>query len=221
MENDQHHTSVELHWKVFPAYLNGFPESDSLWPHTMTVPLYNKQVPTLAPEQTFWMLCLHGTKHQWEKLGWVADIMQFVKMYPALNYEQVLQTARAYSSKQMVLLAVKLAHELFDTAPLPVFQRELTTNSTIIRLADQVKVMWNQPRDIYFRRHVFQIEVRQRLSDKYRYVRIKQPYLDDSVTSSDFARPSGYIPYYYILLLNRIVRKYAIRPILSILRKLK
>jgi hypothetical protein len=221
MDNDQHHTSVELHWKVFPPYLNVFPDSDSLWPHTMTVPLYNKQVPTLAPEQTFWMLCIHGTKHQWDKLGWVADIMQFMRMYPALNYEQVLQTARGYSSKQMVLLAVKLAHEIFGTTPLPVFQREFTANSAITRLADQVKLMWNQPRDIYFRRHVFQIEVRQRLSNNYRYIRIKQPYLDESVTSSDLARPSGYMLYYYILLLNRVVRKHAIRPILSILRRLK
>jgi hypothetical protein len=219
MQNDQHHTSVELHWKVFPSYLDVFLEGDSLWRHSTTVPLYNKQVPTLALEKTFWMLCIHGTKHQWEKLGWIADIMQFMSMYPSLNYEQVLQTARDYSSKQMVLLAVKLAHEISATTPLSGFEKELTANSSLTSLVHQVKLIWNQPYDIYFRKHVFQIKVRRRLREQYRYIRIKQPYLDESITLSDLARPSEYQSYYYLLLLNRVVRKYLIRPILDIVRK--
>jgi hypothetical protein len=77
-----------------------------------TVLLAGRPVNTLTPEASFLFLCSHGSKHMFERLGWVCDIAQFLLVASDLNWPLVLRTARGASALRQIILSVRLAEGL-------------------------------------------------------------------------------------------------------------
>jgi hypothetical protein len=49
---------------------------------------------TLLPEQLLLILCLHnGAKHQWEMLGWIADVAQLITIHKNMDWDEVMKQA--------------------------------------------------------------------------------------------------------------------------------
>lgn len=109
---------VELHWEVAgkqfaPAFFGR-----DFGGGTETVRLLNLEVESLSPEDLLLALCVHGTKHLWERLAWICDIAELIRSRPQINWQQLSERARALRAGRMLHLGLALAHELLD-APLP------------------------------------------------------------------------------------------------------
>jgi hypothetical protein len=65
---------VELQWAVVPGYF-GFDHGKlGIWSNLEPRPWNGHAFPVLPPEETLLLLCVHGAKHLWCKLGWIADV---------------------------------------------------------------------------------------------------------------------------------------------------
>lgn len=65
---------VELQWAVVPGYFGFDHERLGIW-SSLEPRLWNGHAfPVLPPEETLLLLCVHGAKHLWCKLGWIADV---------------------------------------------------------------------------------------------------------------------------------------------------
>ncbi|WP_026442242.1 nucleotidyltransferase domain-containing protein [Pseudacidobacterium ailaaui] len=112
-------TAVELHDAVLPEYflLKRLNAPDLI---VRAQPLEaHGHLLCLQPEDEFLALCGHGTKHSWDRLKWICDIVQFLRTYAhALDAQALMDHARTYCCTNVVLLGTGLAQELFRI-PLP------------------------------------------------------------------------------------------------------
>jgi hypothetical protein len=75
-------STVELRWEITEHF--SFPlDTERLWERLEQVPLGGDNVPTLSPEDTLLILCAHGAKHLWERLGWICDVAELVHNHKA------------------------------------------------------------------------------------------------------------------------------------------
>jgi hypothetical protein len=107
---------VELHWDVAPrffatALLGGF------WERARSVTVLGQPLRCFAPEDQLLLLAIHGSKHRWERLGWVCDVALLLRREPPA-WSELLRQARQLGAERMLLLGVMLAHELLG-APVP------------------------------------------------------------------------------------------------------
>lgn len=109
---------VELHWEFAQRRYAAAADEAALWPRLVDVRLGRRAVKGLPAEELLLSLCVHGTKHLWERLGWVCDVAEVVRAHPRLEWPRVLDNARRQGTERMLLLGLCLAADLLD-APLP------------------------------------------------------------------------------------------------------
>jgi Uncharacterised nucleotidyltransferase len=103
----------------------------------MTVEIGGQRLRTFSIEDTLVMLCVHGGKHFWERLGWVLDIAKLA-MAQEVDWKLLQQLAAKMESTRVLLLGLYLAHDLFD-APLPgQLLEEISRDRTVQELAEKV-----------------------------------------------------------------------------------
>ena len=71
----------------------------------------------LAPEDELILICIHGAKHFWERLGYLADVAAFVSRQP-LDWERVESAAAEVGAQRMLQVGLRLAADLLG-APSP------------------------------------------------------------------------------------------------------
>lgn len=118
---------VELHWKLVPPPVGRTLPFEAVWCRRGSFQLAGTSIPVPAPEDLLLALCLHGTKHRWERLIWVYDVAQILYRHPALDWAAVLKRAHALQARRSVLLGLWLAHDIF-TITLPPIVRDHLTN---------------------------------------------------------------------------------------------
>jgi hypothetical protein len=110
--------AVELHWR-FASSLSDFTfDYDRLWSRLTTLELGGRSVPALRHEDLLLVLVLHGTKHAWERLGWICDVGELLRRTPRLDWDVVARESARTGSGRALRLALALAMELLE-APLP------------------------------------------------------------------------------------------------------
>ena len=72
----------------------------------------------MSAEDLLVVLCMHGSKHSWERLAWICDIAEMVRANPALRWNEIICRSTALHINRAVLLGLDLANNLLD-APLP------------------------------------------------------------------------------------------------------
>lgn len=121
--------AVEVHWDFFRKL--ALPTEKFLpWKNTQTVRLSGHPCTTLSHETHLLYHALHGSKHVWERLGWIVDIDRYIRAVPSLNWDQMVLMARDLGALKMFLLGISLAEHYFQT-PLPQNIRTLCRRSAL------------------------------------------------------------------------------------------
>ncbi len=115
---------VELRWRLSPSRFRRDLGMDVLWPARRSATLLGKTVPQIGPEETLVLLCMHGTKHEWLRLFWVADIVQLLDATPDLDWHRAHRIAKRFGLWRALGLGVLLSHRMAGAAvPGPVLRR--------------------------------------------------------------------------------------------------
>ncbi len=118
-----HRLIVELHWEVAPHLFASTVDADTLWQNLVTINLNGTQVKTLSAEDLLFSLCVHGSRHLWERLSWICDVAELVSRR-SVDWNALLKRATDADSERMFLLGLYLAERLLDALlPLEVKQR--------------------------------------------------------------------------------------------------
>jgi hypothetical protein len=115
---DNHRLIVELHWEVAPHLFASTVDADTLWQNLVTIHLNGTEVKTLSADDLLFSLCIHGSRHLWERLGWICDVAELISRHE-VDWNALLNRAANADSERMFLLGLYLAEQLLD-APLPV-----------------------------------------------------------------------------------------------------
>ncbi len=118
---DKPDVMLEMHWSLTTRSFARPLRLEHLLANLHRAPLAGGEATYLGREDLLLLLCIHGTKHLWERLSWICDVADFLRLQDAenpINWERMQQLAERFAVKRMVALGLILAHDILD-APLP------------------------------------------------------------------------------------------------------
>jgi hypothetical protein len=129
---------VELHWQVSSELFASTVTAEELWKNLTTVELNHRPVKTLAAEDLLFALCVHGSRHLWQRLAWICDIDRLIRTNPAMNWTGLNERAQRAHAQRMFLLGPALAAKLLATdLPAPL-ANEIARDKRIAELCDEI-----------------------------------------------------------------------------------
>lgn len=115
--HDRSGIMVELHWKTDPDYPVESLSGDRLWSQPPVAGSDGRCVRGFPTAELLLILCLHGSRHHWARLGWLVDIAELIRQHPELDWEHVVSMAKALAAERRLTLGVYLAHRLLGVTP--------------------------------------------------------------------------------------------------------
>jgi len=110
---------------------------EKLFSRQVRVSIDAHKIPALSPEDELLLICIHGAKHLWEKLGYIADVAAFVSEQE-LDWERVMSATDEVGGERMLYVGLRLAGDVLGAA-LPESVAALSrSDATVGRLANQI-----------------------------------------------------------------------------------
>ena len=197
---DNHRLIVEIHWLVSARLFSAPLDAENLWENVKLDTFEGMKIKTLLPEDLLLALCVHGTKHLWERLSWIADIAQLLEIHPELKWSELLKRARRTGTERMLLLGLFVAHDLLGAKMPEGVIGQLESDREIIKMARQIYSQLfaegNKASGIsgYF---LFQLKARRRLRDKFNYWRYAISPTEEDLTMLSLPASLSFV--YYLL----------------------
>ena len=110
---------------------------DAQFLHPAQVVFDGRSVPALGTEAELILICVHGAKHFWERLIYVADVAALVSRQ-ALDWDLVIREAREIGATRMLHVALELAVNVLNVPPPEKMARFLQADMVARRLAAQI-----------------------------------------------------------------------------------
>jgi hypothetical protein len=205
---------VDLHWGISQSHYSFPLDPECLWGRLEPISLGGRTVLNLAPEDLLVILCMHGSKHCWERLGWICDVAELIRTQRRMDWDRIMEEAGRLNSQRMLILGVHLASDLLGATLPEKISRRANADPVVKSLALHVRerIFSNEVRPPNYVESVnrklkavaLHLRMRERIEDKVLYL-IHE--LHKSITPN--ARDRSLLPLPPIL----FFLYYALRPI--------
>jgi hypothetical protein len=139
---------VELHWEVASHLFASSVQADELWQDLTTAELNDIVVKTLSADDLLFSLCVHGSRHLWQRLAWICDVAELIK-HQKLNWQALLARAAKTDSERMFFLGLYLAEDLLGASlPADLKQRCLSDERLVALARNVVEHLFNGPEHV-------------------------------------------------------------------------
>ena len=136
---------VELHWAPVPAHIPLQIPETLLWGEQQQVEVAGTSFPCPSVDALFLLLCVHGTRHRWERLGWICDVAELIRRHPSKNLDSLHELAARLGLERAFLLGLFLAADMLG-APIP--RSVLPRLRPVRRLARLVAGQFERPETV-------------------------------------------------------------------------
>jgi putative nucleotidyltransferase-like protein len=128
---------VELHNDFTLRYFPRRLPLEEFFARQIRVRVDGQEVPALSVEDELVLICIHGAKHFWERLMWIADVAALSSRQTGMDWQRVADSASAVEAERMLHTGLRLASDLLRVQ-LPVkVQAAVQADPTAVRLAKQ------------------------------------------------------------------------------------
>jgi hypothetical protein len=103
---------IEIHWELLSKNYAVTWHEQHLWEGKSCVSINHTEIRILHTEHLLLYLCVHGSKHLFERLEWVCDIDRSVRSSQGLDWSKIYSEADRLGIKRMLHLGLSLAQEL-------------------------------------------------------------------------------------------------------------
>jgi hypothetical protein len=107
---------IEFHTEKTLRYYPSPIDADRFLEHLTPVEFGGRVLRGFDPELTLSILSVHGAKHLWNRLQWIADLAWLVNATPNFTWDVALDCAQELGAEKMVLTGVALASGLLGMA---------------------------------------------------------------------------------------------------------
>ncbi len=124
---------LEMHWDLMQECYFFAPGLDQIWDRRVQRTFLDTTVNSLDPEDLVIFLCVHGWKHQWSRLNWIADLAGLIRS-TEIDWPRLFRRAKDASSKRRVLLGFGLAKHLLRIPLPPLLAKEIHADRALDKL---------------------------------------------------------------------------------------
>lgn len=122
--NDKNNLSIELHWKLFRNKFSSDINNKDFFNSKNKLEINNQELYIFNYELLLVYLCMHGSKHRWERIEWITDIDRLLKNYD-INWEIAYLIAKKYTCVKMLNLGLYISKELYNTFIPEIFLKDM------------------------------------------------------------------------------------------------
>ncbi len=142
---------VEVHWEAISFGSDWLRKIKSkalpttlshLGPRLQETKLGGKAISTLSPEDTLLILTIHGSKHWWSRINWLADIAALIDVYPNLDWAWVIDQTDRWEIRRLVFLGLYMVQELLSADLPAIIQQQLTAEPALEKLSNLAQSMF-------------------------------------------------------------------------------
>lgn len=111
-KNESRGVRLELHWRLSGTHFDIPVDLNHLWDRGETIRLAGTDVRCLSTTDLIVYLCLHGSRHYWERLQWIVDIAELIRSRPEIDWGMTMARARSLGCRRVLALGLLLADDL-------------------------------------------------------------------------------------------------------------
>ncbi len=167
---------VELHWRFTERNASADLPVEAFWRRAQPLRVAGIEVLTLCPEDLVLYLCVHGAKHRWERIEWIACLAETIRANPGLDWNSVFKKSKRYRICRLVNLGLHLTQTLLGAElPEPAVQ-QLEADRGVDLLSQWVKarLFSAAPDETHYQqraaRYWFMLRSREHWIDRFRIV---------------------------------------------------
>jgi hypothetical protein len=106
---------IEMHWRLFQRNIFKNIVLEDFYLNKNTIIINNNSISTFSFNFLFVYLCLHGSKHIWERIEWIVDINRLLEFNNIIEWNKLIEISEKIDCKISLLLGLNLSKILFDT----------------------------------------------------------------------------------------------------------
>lgn len=213
-------TILELHWKLSGSHFGLPKEMNQLWERLESLDIAGMKVPNLSFNDLLIYLCLHGSRHSWERLSWICDIYHLLLSREEIDWATIFTESKSLGCENVVALGLKLVQEFFDRDIPQPFRISVRQNPVYEEIVDEIKNRLFAPEAVQVQlgdRYAFHLKLKERRIDRWKlhlhylawYSRL---ILKPNQMDRDVLRlPRLFYPAYFITRPMRLTYNYLIR----------
>lgn len=131
---------VDLHQRITAKHFFLFPlDFEFLWERRQVVSLARSKVVNFCTEDLLIILCIHGSKHLWERLGWICDIAELIHSHQEIDWQELMEQAKRLGCSRMLNLGLFLTYLLLGVKLPESVHQSIQTDSVSPLLAAQIR----------------------------------------------------------------------------------
>src|SRR6266403_837425 len=135
--NPQLKLIVELHNDLTLRYFPRRLPLEDFFARQIRVRLDAHEAPALSVEDELVLISIHGAKHFWERLMWIADVAALVSRQTGIDWQRVADSAQAVGAERMLHTGLRLASDLLQARLPDKVQATVEAGVAAARLAEQ------------------------------------------------------------------------------------
>lgn len=213
--------NIELHWKLSGSHFALPFEVNGLWSRLETFDLAGTSVKTLPFDDLLIYLCLHGSRHGWERFGWICDVNELIHARPDWEWDPIIRKARQLGCENVLCLGLFLVHEFFGHEFKFRGWQKVKTDLMFLTAARRIRVqLFSEEYTVMGLgdRYAYHLKLKEDRRDKWRlhyhyilrYLRVI--FTPRAVDAKAFNFPRALEPLYYLMRPLRLFYNYALRP---------
>lgn len=136
---DEWFTVVDLHWDLAPRSFVFKLHADEVMSRLQTVTFAGTTVETFSPEDLVLYLSMHGAKHLWRRLEWIASLAETLRAIRDLNWGLLVQRAEQAHATRMLALGLRLVEKFSDVSIPSHVPARVDADSSMQRMSEQVR----------------------------------------------------------------------------------
>ena len=128
-----------------------------------SVTIDGREVPTLSPEDELVLICVHGAKHFWERLMWIADVAALISSPQPLDWDATMTAAREVGGERILRLGLCLAADVLGAKLPPQVAARVQRDRAVSALTRKIqkRLVSREPRSIgILQRAAFRVRMR-------------------------------------------------------------
>ncbi len=129
---------VELHNDLTLRYFPRPLPIEDFFTRRIHVCLDAHEVPAPSLEDHLVLICVHGAKHFWERLSWIADVAGLVSRQAEIDWERAASSARTVKSWHLLHNGLRLATEVLHAELPEAVSSRVQEDALAARLAARV-----------------------------------------------------------------------------------
>jgi Uncharacterised nucleotidyltransferase len=187
--HDSKRIMIEVHWRITPQYTSSI-EPKHIWKNLKESSFGGITISTLSLENWLPILCVHASRHCWEKLSWLSDIAEIIRRNPEIDWEIIIKEASDLDCRRMLFIGIYLTYNLIGLSINRQILHQIEADSEVDRLASQIcQQIFSEKNSSrkFMQTTLYHIRVRERWQNKVLYfelflrwlMRDKQVLIDD------------------------------------------